>query len=226
MKRLTAIALLALVGCLARPATARATWVSDHCYSDNAAVSAITRSDARAYGEIAAEEGYNWGGGCWNNNDRDDTPGGDENRAGDEGPDCSGLVFKTWDLKNSYGAAGFQRWNKLQNIHGPYSSYDFHSPTAGGPFKKLANKSRDTTQFMDAFAKQGHIGLLDTSANPTANTDWILEAVGFVDPPVGINEKGYRYDSSYRAIARKQWKSEPPCDPYCLGSDSAAVVVP
>ena len=215
MKRWLSIGLLVSLAVVGRPAPARASWVSEHCYNDNESVSAITRSDARAYGELAAGEGYNWGGGCWNDNDKDDTPGGNENRSGDEGPDCSGLVFKTWHLKNSYGGDGFQRWNRFQNIHGPYSSYDFYSPADGVPFKKLANKNRDTTLFMDAFVKQGHIGLLDTSANPTANTDWILEAVGFRDPPVGIFEEGYRKDSNYRAITRKAWKSEPICDPWC-----------
>jgi hypothetical protein len=226
MKRCITIAALAAMTLIARPTPARATWVSDHCYVDNASVSPITRSDARGYGEIAAGEGYNWGGGCWNNNNRDDTPGGDESRTGDEGPDCSGLVFKSWDLKNSYGAGGFHRWNKFQNIHGPYSSSDFYSPTADGPFKRLPNKSRNTTWFMDAFVKQGHIGLLDTSANPSANTDWILEAIGFSDPPVGVYERGYRYDGTYRAIARKQWKAEPPCDPYCRGVGRATVMAP
>jgi len=225
MRRWIAVMGIAGIMVAVRPQMARATWVSDHCFTDNESVSAITRSDARAYGEIAVGEGYNWGGGCWNNDNKDNTPGGDENTPGDEGPDCSGLVFKTWDLKNSYGTTGFQSWNRLQNIHGPYSSTDFHAPPATGPFKKLADKDRDTTQYMDAFAKIGHIGLLDTSANPSGSTDWILEAVGGSDP-VDIFERGYRYDSDYKAITRKSWKSEPPCDPYCLRPGHATVVVP
>ena len=47
---------------------------------------------------VAVGEGYEWGGGCWNDNNRDDTPGQPDSNG--EGPDCSGFVFKTWELRS------------------------------------------------------------------------------------------------------------------------------
>ena len=74
--------------------------------------------DARTYAGYAAREGYEWGGGCWNDNNVDDTPGQPDSEG--EGPDCSGLVFKSWELKPTRGANGGMWWNKRENIHGPY----------------------------------------------------------------------------------------------------------
>ena len=51
-----------------------------------------------------------------------------------EGPDCSGLVFKTWELRNTANDGGFTYDQAMQNIHGVYTSYDFHSPVASDPF--------------------------------------------------------------------------------------------
>ena len=56
----------------------------------------VTRAAARDYAYVAAAEGYQWAGGCWNDNNRDDSPGDppeDPNTLG-EGGDCSGLTFK------------------------------------------------------------------------------------------------------------------------------------
>src|SRR5919204_670348 len=36
----------------------------------------LTRDGAQTYSYTAAYEGYQWGGGCWNNNDVDDASGG------------------------------------------------------------------------------------------------------------------------------------------------------
>src|SRR5262249_9544715 len=58
----------------------------------------LPRDGAQTYSNTAAYEGYQWGGGCWNNNDVDEgggAPPQDVNTHG-EGADCSGLVFKTW----------------------------------------------------------------------------------------------------------------------------------
>jgi hypothetical protein len=53
------------------------------------------------------------GGGCWNNNNRDDQPGDPHEviTTFGEGPDCSGPVFKTWELANDSSGAdrGFYR---------------------------------------------------------------------------------------------------------------------
>ena len=202
-----------------------ASWVSTNCYTDNARVDPITRNQARAYAEIAAKEGYEWGGGCWNNNDRDDTPNAPDSNG--EGPDCSGLVFKSWYLRLTWGASGFQRWNKFQNIHGYYSSDTFHSPSSDLPFYKLPNKYRSTTIFMDAFAKNGHVGLLDTSAYPSSGTDYIVEAKGD-SWGTGIFVETYRFDSAYVAVRRKGWATST-CTGICPMSATTAdetIVVP
>jgi len=54
------------VGPMAGPA--RASWAGGNCYKDNHLVSDVRRMDAHAYGYVAVQEGYEWGGGCWNDN--------------------------------------------------------------------------------------------------------------------------------------------------------------
>src|SRR5947209_696962 len=66
--------------------------------------------------------------------------------------------------------------NKFENIHGPYPSGGFHSPDPGDPFHKLPDKRRMTTVYMDALAKNGHVGLLETNSGPSADSDYINEA--------------------------------------------------
>lgn len=208
MKRVAAIGALAVI-LIAWPAPAWASWVGNHCYVHHYADTYYKRSEARSYAAVADNEGYEWGGGCWNNNNVDDTPGQPDSSG--EGPDCSGLVFKTWELRNSVGASGFTWWNKLENVHGPYSSYDFYAPASSDPFRRISKK-RSSTLFMDAFAKQGHVGLLYTSNNPSANTDWIIEA--YSDRyGTDVNQRSYRYDSAYVAVRREGWTPE--CFPKC-----------
>jgi hypothetical protein len=210
MRRLLIVAVATAIFVETFAGPGAASWVGTYCYTDNKLVSAITRNTARAYAHVAAREGYEWGGGCWNDNDRDDTPNAPD--SGGEGPDCSGLVFKSWHLRLAWGADGFRWWNKRQNIHGYYGSSTFHSPGSDLPFYKLRNKYRSTTIFMDAFAKDGHIGLLDTSANPSSGTDWIVEAKGDA-AGTGIFIEDYRYNSAYVAVRRRGWATST-----CTGS--------
>jgi hypothetical protein len=161
----------------------------------------------------------------WNDNNRDDTPNAPD--SGGEGPDCSGLVFKSWELRLSWAASGFRWWNKMQNIHGSYGSDTFHAPTSDLPFYKLGTKSRSATLFMDAFAKSGHVGLLDTSANPSSGTDYIMEARGDYWG-TGIFVEDYRYDSAYVATRREGWEEEQ-CTMFCPRAPSSSgeeLVVP
>ncbi len=200
---------------------AHASWVSDHCYTNNASDSNYRRKDAKAYVDIAIGEGYEWGGGCWNDNDKDDTPNKPD--SGGEGPDCSGLVFKAWELKNSVGTDGFQFWDKMQNIHGPYTSASFHAPASGWPFYKLPDKKTTTTMYMDAFAKDGHIALLYGGTESASGTDPVAEARGD-DWGVGIWDEGYRGDSDYVGVRRYDWT--PDCWPGCKIGLRAPVIVP
>jgi hypothetical protein len=214
------VVLLALVaGLVTIPAaSSQASWVSTHCYVNNFSVSSWTRSASRAYADVASWEGYEWGGGCWNNNNRDDTPNAPD--SGGEGPDCSGLVFKSWELKNSFGAGGGQYWDKMQDIHGPYTAMSYHNAsTTSYPFISIS-KSRNITMYMDAFARDSHVGLLYTSVNPSSGTDWIIEAKG---DAYGTNvfEESWRGDSAYLAVRRRGWSVDP-C-PQC-GTAPATIV--
>ena len=74
-------------------------FVADNCnYAAPTPTSSITRDGSAAVALRGRHEGYQWGGGCWNDNDRDDSPGDPhENPAtGGEGGDCSGFTFKVW----------------------------------------------------------------------------------------------------------------------------------
>jgi hypothetical protein len=221
MRRLLLLVGFAFATVALQMSSASASWVSTNCYVSNANDTIYKRSEARAYAEVAREEGYEWGGGCWNDNDRDDTPGQPD--SGGEGPDCSGFTFKTWELENGFGVSGFQWWNKFQNIHGPYTSATFHAPQPAYPFFKLANKSRLTTNYMDAFAMDGHIGMLYTSVNPNENTDYIIEAKGDV-PGTNVFIEDFRFDSAYIGVRREGWTLD--CYPNCPPEADRLVVVP
>jgi hypothetical protein len=210
---------LLILGLTAGPA--HASFVSNNCRPNHAADDHHRRKDALAYAIVAKGEGYEWGGGCWNDNDRDDTPNAPDSSG--EGADCSGLVFKSWELR-SPGDNGYTWYDKLENIHGPYATYDYHSPSSSDPFVRTPDKSRNTMMYMDAFAKNGHVGLLSNRVAPSSNTDYILEAKGDAS---GMGEwlESYRYDSNYSGVRRKNWT--PDCYPYCKiqGSQPAMVIV-
>src|SRR5712691_11716806 len=132
MKRLVVTIGIAGGMILALPATpAHASWVSSNCDGTHSGDVYVKRSEAQAYSAVADKEGYEWGGGCWNDNNKDDTPNAPDSSG--EGADCSGLTFKTWEMKGTMGKSGFEYWERLYNVHGPYSSCDFHSPVASDP---------------------------------------------------------------------------------------------
>jgi hypothetical protein len=207
-----------LVGLTPRPSLA--SFVSNNCRPNHVPDSHHRRKDALAYAVVAKGEGYEWGGGCWNDNNRDDTPGAPDSSG--EGPDCSGLVFKTWELRNNPNDKGFTWYDKLENVHGDFATYDYHSPVPSDPFVKLPNKSRLTTMYMDAFAKNGHVGLLSNRVSPGSNTDYIIEAYGDLS---GTDEwvRTYRFESAFVAVKRESWT--PDCYPGCVEPESLTRVV-
>ncbi len=219
MRRAAILAFLAGAILTSVPSHSSASWVREHCFRDHAPDSYVKRSEARAYASVARREGYEWGGGCWNNNDRDDTPYAPD--SGGEGPDCSGFVFKSWEMRMEEYRSGFTWWNKRENVHGPYASYDYHSPEKADPFRRIS-KSRDSMLSMDAFARNGHVGMLFTTANPSANTDWVIEARGD-SWGTGVFEEAFRFDSRYTGARREGWTPE--CWPNCryLRSDQTVV---
>lgn len=223
MNRLiTAGALLALSLSLVAvaPHPSYASWSGDHCAHNTRSDTGLKRSEARAYGDVADNEGYEWGGGCWNDDNKDDTPGQPD--SGGEGPDCSGLVFKSWELKNDYGVSGFRWYDKMEDVHGPYAAADFHSPSSSAPFFRLKDKNRSTTLYMDGFASTSHIGLINTNEYPSQNTDYILEAY---DDQYGtdVNERSYRGDSDFTGVRRENWTAD--CSPHCAASGAPAATV-
>jgi len=196
-----------------------ATWAGTNCKGTSVNTQYIRRKDAQAYALVARYEGYEWGGGCWNDNNRDDTPGQPDSSG--EGPDCSGLVFKSWGLRNRTGDNGSTFYDKLQNIHGIFSTIDFKYPASSEPFFRLPDKRRTTTQYMDAFVSDTHIAMLWSWANPSDNTDYVMEALGDAYG-TGIFTEGYRFDSRYVASRRKNWTAD--CYPNCRAGQSMVVV--
>jgi len=222
MKRLLIIAVLASACYVALPAqVSHATWVGNNCDGSYATDYYVKRSDAQAYSWVADNEGYEWGGGCWNDNGKDDTPGAPDSSG--EGPDCSGFTFKSWELVNKYGTSGFTYYDKLYNVHGPYTSYDFHAPASSAPFSKLANKDRSTTLYMDAFAKAGHVAMLYWNFGSNDNNDYMIEALSD-SSGTDENLETYRFDSSYVGVRRDDWTQD--CWPNCAHTSPSVVVVP
>jgi len=217
----TAGSLSSLLGLVAAPAAgADSQWVANHCFDDHHPISLWKRSTARTYAYVAVGEGYQYAGGCWNDNDRDDTPNLSTYEPGGEGPDCSGFTFKSWGLVNDRGAEGGTWYNKFEDVHGPYASYAFHD--GNGPFFVLANKSRSTTLYMDAFARDGHIGMLYTNAGDDQNNDVIIEA-RCNTCGTNIFSEPYRWDSDYVAVRRDGWTQD--CYPSCPSAPPAAPLV-
>jgi len=171
------------------------------CNNDSFSTSGVTRSQARIYAEIGAYEGYQWGGGCWNDNNVDDAPG-DPTENGStrgEGGDCSGFTFKSWYERVSTGDAGFTYHYRMRNIHGPYLAKNFKY--GDGASQDQVSKSATTT--MDAFASDTHVGMI-YQANTAYNTDRIVEAKCEACG-TGIWSRTYRGDSSYGGVRRVGW---------------------
>ena len=178
-------------------------FVMDNCnYAAPTPTSYITRDGAAAVALRARFEGYQWGGGCWDDDDRDDSPNDpttDPNTGG-EGGDCSGLTFKVWREPLSTGDDSFHQWGMLRDVHGPYTAAAFKAGS-GAPNVTVAKSSLTK---MDALASDGHIGLV-YAENPDG-TDQIIEAKG---EAYGTNiwTRTYRGSSSYGGVRRVGWTS-------------------
>ena len=160
----------------------------------------FTRDGSTTVALYARHEGYQWGGGCWNDNDVDDAPGdptGDPNTGG-EGGDCSGFTFKVWRESLTESDAGAWQWNKLRNVHGPYTAARFKN----GDGAPNVTYGKGGLIRMDALASSSHIGLVYA---PNADgTDLIIEAKG---EAYGTNiwTRTYRGDSAYGGVRRLGW---------------------
>ena len=197
-----AIAALALTFALATPgAQAYHTNFQASCTSDHFATSGASRSQALVYAEIGAYEGYQWGGGCWNDNNRDDAPGDpveDVSTRG-EGGDCSGFVYKSWYERPGWSDSGFTYHYRMQNVHGPYDAAAFRRGDG------LANTtvSKSAAIEMDSLASTNHIGMI-YQANTAYNTDRVVEAKCEACG-TGIWSRTYRGDPAYGGVRRVGW---------------------
>jgi hypothetical protein len=197
-------ATFALAFFLAAGGAARAyhtRFVQNNCnYNDPTPTSYITRDGSIEVALRGRYEGYQWGGGCWNDNDVDDSPGDptQDSHTGGEGGDCSGFTFKVWRESTTASDAGFYQWNKLRFVHGPYAADDFKN-SIGAPNVPM---SKSAAIRMDAFASSGHIGMI--YAQNANGSDQIVEAKG---EAYGTNiwTRTYRGDSSYSAVHRVGW---------------------
>jgi hypothetical protein len=161
----------------------------------------ITRAESRNYAYSAAAEGYQWAGGCWNDNNRDESrgdPPGDPNTRG-EGPDCSGFTFKAWYERAETADPWFRYHYLMQNVHGPYAAADFKYGV-GAPNITVPKAN---TIFADAFAATYHIGMIYW-AHTGYNEDRIIEAKCEACG-TGTWPRTYRGNPDYSGARRRYW---------------------
>jgi hypothetical protein len=196
------VAGLTLAFALATPgARAYHTNFQSSCTNDSFTTSGVTRSQAQVYAEIGAYEGYQWGGGCWNDDNHDNAPGDpteDVSTRG-EGGDCSGFTYKSWYERPGWTDSGFTYHYRMQNVHGPYDAAAFRRGDG------LANTtvSKSAAIEMDAFASTSHIGII-YQANTAYNTDRMVEAKCEACG-TGIWSRTYRGDPAYGGARRVGW---------------------
>jgi hypothetical protein len=178
----------------------------------NHGISCWNRNDAANYAYTGRYEGYNWGGGWWNDNNYDDTPSCPYNGgSGCEGPDCSGFTFKSWAMRDVYGSSGrgYAHWDIGYNIHGPYPASSFRDDCGGACFDvcgggtaSCGSGSYGNTERMDAFASGSHIGM--TWNEQSNGYDEIIEALDNA-PGTNIWQRNYRVLGEYDGVRRHDW---------------------
>ncbi|MBA3376147.1 MAG: hypothetical protein ACR2M2_01865 [Gaiellaceae bacterium] len=176
-------------------------FVAQNCnYNPPTPTSYMTRDGSITVALYARNEGYQWAGGCWNDNDIDDSPGDptENGSTGGEGADCSGFTFKVWRETENKSSTAFHQWWRLRFIHGPYLAEHFRD-AEGAPNYPL---SKSAAIKMDAFASGTHVGMIYTT-NPDGS-DQIIEAKG---EAYGTNvwTRTYRGNSSYNGVRRLGW---------------------
>lgn len=199
----TTFAMLFVLSFAGTAAAYHTRFVAENCnYASPTPTSFITRDGSAAVALRARYEGYQWAGGCWNDNDRDDSPNDPTSTAGTggEGGDCSGFVFKVWREPLDTSSAAFHQWGMLRDVHGPYTAAAFKAGS-GAP-NVTATKS--SLGKMDALASNSHIGVI-YAMNPDGS-DQVAEAKGEAYG-TGIWTRTYRGSSSYSGVRRVGWSS-------------------
>jgi len=199
MKLVVLAFLLALFATAVGGADASNFWANCN-YASPASNLNLTRDGAQTYSYTAAYDGYQWGGGCWNNNDVDEGWGDPpmEVSTHGEGADCSGLVFKTWKESENTSDGGKYYWNPLRNVHGPYTAASYRDGV-GAPNGLI---SKAYAGVMDGFASGTHVGLIFFRGS--GGWDQIIEAKCEACG-TNINSETYRSQSAYGGIRRIGW---------------------
>lgn len=165
-----------------------------------------TRAAATDIANIAVNEGYQWAGGCYDNDDRDPTPNvfpRETKSTLGEGPDCSGLVWRVWRESNAQYPHdnSFYFWGRSVYDHGPYDTTAFKYATTGNgaPHVKY---DKSSIIMMDALASDTHIALEQFRIDSGA--DFVWEALG---DAYGTNEwiETYRAQSRFSGVRRLAW---------------------
>jgi hypothetical protein len=202
--RLLLLAAAAFATALAVTTTAGAyhtQFVANNCiYKVPPTFTSYYRNDALFYAYVASWEGYQWGGGCWNNDNIDNSPGDppQDPNTGGEGGDCSGFTFKTWKESLDTSDKQFWNWKSYHFVHGPYTADAFRNG-AGAP---NVTYSKTYLIKMDALASSTHIGMI---YHPNGDgTDQIAEAKG---EAYGTNiwTRTYRSNSYFGGVRRLGW---------------------
>jgi hypothetical protein len=164
------------------------------------------RSAAANVANIAMQEGYQWAGGCYADDDRDPTanayPRETKSTLG-EGPDCSGLVWRVWRESNhAYpNDNSFYFWQRSTYDHGPYDTkaFKYSTKAAGAPHVQY---SKSGIIMMDALVSDFHIALEQFRID--SGSDFVWEALG---EAYGTNEniESYRAQTAYSGVRRLAW---------------------
>jgi len=168
-----------------------------------------TRTCAKSYGETAVNEPYRVTHAEWIDDDQ---------RTWDlEGVDCSGLVHKTWAMKDARGSTAFFWWWSQEELPEKYGAGGFYNNCASTYACRTVctggNCPMSSTVNMDAFAtlndpanpNDDHVGLIYEEISNSQ--DRILEAVDdpYSDNDVHIALLNWRTDPHYRGIKRETW---------------------
>ena len=166
----------------------------------------LKRSNGAEIANIAVGEGYQWAGGCYDDNDKDARPNvfpRETKSTLGEGPDCSGLVWRAWRESNSPypNDNSFYFWQRSTYDHGPYNTtaFKFATQASGAPHVKYGKSG---VIMMDALVSDTHIALEEVRID--AGSDLVWEALG---EAYGTNEwvESYRSQSAFSGVRRLAW---------------------
>lgn len=173
-------------------------------YWDGRSLASWSRSEARTFARTIYGEPYNTLGGWWINNEVEDPQ---DPIKGNEGTDCSGLLFKSWMLVHQQGVTGYKRWYTNDDTHGPYQARHFFNNYNGCSTvcTKLCGSSSascgsTSLVYMDAFVGDTHVATYD--GKDSNGYDIIIETG---DPWYERHTNYYRNTIGYIGIERYNW---------------------